>query len=155
MINEALISSLAEEKLEGTHLFLLEVKVRTGNRILVTIDGDQGVTIDDCVMLSRHIEGNLDREKEDFELQVSTGGADQPLRLPRQYPKHSGRMLMVTLKDGSTIKGILKSVTADQLELQKITEKTNKKSIKQEVAETVMLPFNEIKESVIILAFTS
>jgi ribosome maturation factor RimP len=155
MINEALIRGLAEEKMEGTHLFLLDVIVRSGNRILVTIDGDQGVTIDDCVMISRHIEGNLDREQEDFELQVSTGGADHPLLFARQYPKHVGRTLNITKKDNTTVKGILKSVTADHLEIQILTEKINKKSIKQVASDSIELPFNEIKESVILLAFTS
>jgi len=70
MISESYIRQLVEEKLEGTDMFIVELSVSSNNRIVVEIDGMSGVTIDDCVAVSRQIESNLDREQEDFELQV-------------------------------------------------------------------------------------
>jgi len=93
--------------LKDSPLFLLDVIIRKGNRILVTIDGDQGVSIADCAKLSRYIESRLNREEEDFELQVSTAGADSPLKLKRQYPGHCGRTLEVSLIDGRKLRAVL------------------------------------------------
>lgn len=153
MITESFVRKLAEEKTEGTSLFVLEVKIRKGNRILVTIDGDQGVTIDDCVQISRYVEHKLDRETEDFELQVSSGGADQPLVLPRQYPKHTGRTIMVKMKDGNEKTGVLRIVTESEIEIEKIPEKGKKKNSKPEEPLQEVLPFALIKESLIVITF--
>jgi ribosome maturation factor RimP len=101
------IETLAAQHLQGTSLFVTAVKVSPENHIGVFIDGDQGVTIKDCVELSRAIEASLDREKEDFSLDVSSHGATSPLLMPRQYRRHIGRDLEVKLQNGEKTEGKL------------------------------------------------
>ena len=147
MITEAQLSGIIEQGLEGTDKFLVLVKIRPGNKIMVFIDGDQAVTIEDCVKLSRIIESNFDRDQEDFELSVSTSGADQPLKLARQYPKHIGRTLMVKTGEDSR-KGKLEACDDNGIWLLLPADK------KKKVAEEkVFIPFTEITESKIELTF--
>ena len=87
MITKEKILSLANQHLEGTNMYVTGIKIGSDNHINVFLDGDEGVTIKDCVGVSRAIEGNLDREKEDYALDVSSHGATTPLIMPRQYKK--------------------------------------------------------------------
>ena len=99
MIEKIKILELVNGALEGSDKFLVNLKITPDNRIFVDIDGDNGVVIDDCIALSRAIESQLDRDEEDFELNVSSAGADQPLKLTRQYRKNVGRDLEVEIND--------------------------------------------------------
>ena len=85
MIEKQNIKELVEEFIKGTGLFLVAVKVSSANRITVLADKNEGITIDECAAIHRHIENNLDREKEDFELQVSSPGLDMPFLVIEQY----------------------------------------------------------------------
>ena len=98
MIEKIKILELVNQALEGTDKFLVNLKVTPDNRIYV--DGDNGVTIDDCIELSRAIESRLDRDEEDFALDVSSAGADQPLKLTRQMVKNIGREVEAMTFDG-------------------------------------------------------
>jgi ribosome maturation factor RimP len=155
MILKEQIIGLINEKIDGTHLFLIDVKVLPGNRIEVFIDGDNGLGINDCVDLSRHIEKSLDREVEDFSLEVSSPGATQPLKLSRQYIKHIGRDLELKLNDGSQISGTLKEIgTNGDLTLETTTREP--KPIgkgKINVTRTHNIQLQNIKESKIKLKF--
>lgn len=142
------ITDLVEEHLAGSDKFLVEVFIKPINRIYVFIDGDHGVTISDCVALSRHIESSLDRETEDFELNVSSSGADYPITLPRQYLKNIGRSLKVTMKDERVITGNLEAVGETGITL--ITKGDKKKKLPPE---TLSLPFTEIKDAKVIISF--
>jgi ribosome maturation factor RimP len=113
MITKERITELVNQKIEGTQLFLVDVRVLPGNRIEVFIDGDKGLGISDCVDLSRHIEKSLDRDVEDFSLEVSSPGATVPLKLSRQYLKHIGRDLELKMNDGSRFEGTLIQVGND------------------------------------------
>ena len=86
LISKEHILKLAEEFLLNTSIFVSGIKISSDNHINLFIDGDNGVTIKDCVGLSRFIEGNLSREKDDYALDVSSHGATTPLVYPRQYP---------------------------------------------------------------------
>lgn len=110
MITKERITELVNQKIEGTHLFLIDIKVLPGNRIEVFIDGDNGLGINDCVELSRYIEKSLDRDAEDFSLEVSSPGATAPLKMSRQYLKHIGRDLELKLNDGTQLTGTLVEV---------------------------------------------
>ena len=147
MIDKSLIEKLIEEKLEGTGCFIVEVLIRSGNRIYVFIDSDTGVTIEDCVAVSRHIEGNVDREVEDYELQVSSAGLDMPLRIVRQYIKNKGKFVDVVLADGEKITGTLLDAGNESFQ---ILVKGNKKAPGDK---TIELKYNEIKETKIKLIF--
>jgi ribosome maturation factor RimP len=142
------IAALVEGHLKGTDKFLVDVLIKPGNRVYVFIDGDHGVTIDDCVKVNRVIESNLDREVEDYEMIVSSAGADQPLKFPRQYPKNIGRSFHVKLADDREFKGKLEQ--ADENGIVIMTEGDKKKKI---APERVMLKFEEIKEAKVIISF--
>lgn len=107
MIDVTRVREIAETQMEGTDLFVVEVRVSPANEIVVTVDSDIQVGIDRCVELSRSIEGALDREQEDFELTVMSAGIGQPLKMLRQYRKLIGRPVEVILKDGGKIVGNL------------------------------------------------
>jgi len=149
MILKEKIEKLAAEFLETTDKFVMNIKVTSGNLIIITIDGDSLVTIEDCINMSRFIEHSRDREEEDFELRVTSYGADSPLIHPRQYKKHIDRELDITKTDDTTLKGKLLEVTDVDILISK--SKTKKKI---EDAETeIRVLFEEIKEVKIILSF--
>ena len=155
MILKEQIVSIINEKINGTHLFLIDVKVLPGNKIEVYVDGDNGLGISDCVDLSRHIEKSLDREVEDFSLEVSSPGATQPLKLSRQYIKHIGREVELKLNDGTTFTGKLIEIgTNGDLTLETTTREP--KAIgkgKTNVTRTHNIQLQNIKESKIKLKF--
>jgi len=125
MITEGTVRALIEEKIEGTDQFIVSVKVLPTNRIQVYVDAVGGLNVKDCVNISRQIEGNLDREVEDYELQVSSPGLTEPFQHPLQYKKNVGREIKVTTADGETIKGELTAFTGEEITLQ--PEKKKKK----------------------------
>lgn len=107
-----------EEALEiNKALFLISFSVSNGGDIEVIVDGDQGVSLEECVRISRHIEHNLDREIEDFALSVKSPDIMKPLVHPRQYRKNIGRKLEV-ITQGEKIEGTLLSIEDDKLVLQ-------------------------------------
>lgn len=97
MITTEIIQNLVDEKLEGTSIYAVDITVSPGNVIKVELDGDEGISIDDCVLVSRHIEGGFDREQEDFELKVMSAGIGEPLKVDRQYHKNIGREVDIRL----------------------------------------------------------
>jgi ribosome maturation factor RimP len=118
MIEKQEIQRLAEEFIRGTGIFLVSVKVSNANRITVLADKNDGITIDECAALHRHIENGLVRDKEDFELQVSSPGLDIPFAVMEQYYKNEGRKVEVTDNDGSKYIGDLRNVTRGGFELE-------------------------------------
>ena len=108
MIDKSIINSLVEAKLEGTDYYLVDISVSKDNTISIEVDNDNGVSIDDCVALSRYVEENLDREKEDFELEVGSSGITSPFKIVRQYRKNIGNEVELLLKSGIKLTGILK-----------------------------------------------
>lgn len=118
MIEKQKIQGLIEEFIKGTPLFLVAVKVSNANRITVLADKKDGITIDECAAIHRHIEGGLDRETEDFELQVSSPGLDTPFVVIDQYYKNEGKKVEVTDNEGSKYTGLLKNVTEGGFELE-------------------------------------
>jgi ribosome maturation factor RimP len=118
MIEKQKIQGLVNEFVRGTGLFLVSVKVSNANRITVLADKNEGITIDECAAIHRHIENGLDRDKEDFELQVSSPGLDMPFVVMEQYYNNEGRKIEVTDNEGSKFIGNLKNVTAGGFELE-------------------------------------
>lgn len=142
MITEKQITELIETALDGTDRFPVEVAVKPGNRILVFIDSDTSVSIADCIKLSKFIESQLDRDVEDFELNVSSAGLDQPYKLLRQFSKNIGREISVQLNDKSKISGKLTAADADGIHVLETSK------IKKEITETEhRISFNDIKEA--------
>jgi len=127
VINAKKIQILAEEFLEGTSAFLVDVKVASGNVIKIALENDDSTSITDCVELSRHIEGSFDREEEDFSLDVGSPGLDQPLKVLRQYLKIIGKQIAVNPIDGKKMQGELVSVEEEDGEFKGLTLKTREK----------------------------
>ena len=109
MIDKELIVKLVEEKLASSSNYLVDVAVQPGNIIVVEIDNDESVCIDDCVELSRYLEDHLDRDVEDFELEVGSAGITSPFKVLRQYQKNIGNEVEVLLTAGVKLTGVLKS----------------------------------------------
>lgn len=154
MITKDHILHLANQHLSVGKVYVTGIKISADNHINVFIDGDEGVTIKDCVALSRAIEGSLDREKQDFALDVSSHGATTPLVMPRQYKKHIGRSLEIKLHDGSKAEGDLVECNDDEVRLE-YTVRENKPVGKGKVTvvKQQVIKYDQIKESKIKLKY--
>ena len=132
----------------GSDCFLVDLAIKPGNRIRVFIDSDTSILIEQCIGLSKFIESHLDRDIEDFELNVSSSGLDQPYRLVRQYIKNIGRDVAVVLMDEKKIEGMLSAADEQQIEvLETIKEKKNITQVKHR------FNYTEIKETKEIIKF--
>ncbi len=147
MIEKQKIQGLVEEFIKGTGLFLVTVKVSNANRIIVLADKNEGITIDECAAIHRHIENGLDRDKEDFELQVSSPGLDMPFGVIEQYLKNEGEKVEVVDNEGSKYTGKLKNVTTGGFELE-TEKKTKGRPIE---LKDVSFNFEQIKSTRVIL----
>ena len=113
-----IVKGLLEKGLEERNdLFLVDFSLASDNTIKIIIDGDQGVAVEDCMFISRAVEHNLDREEQDFSLEVASAGATSPLINKRQYIKNLGRTLDVKTKS-DTIEGKLIQATENEITLQ-------------------------------------
>lgn len=110
MIEKKIVESLVEEWLTDKDYFLVDVEVTPDDRIVVEIDHAEGVWIDDCVSLSRFIEDHLDRDEEDYELEVGSAGIGQPFKVEQQYINNIGKQVEVLATDGKKYKGELTAV---------------------------------------------
>ena len=154
MITTERIKQLIEAKLAEGANFLVDVAVKPGNKIQVLIDNDNGLSIKDCVEMSRYIESNLDRETEDFELNVSSPGLERPFKTVRQYQKHKGKQVEVRTKENEKIIGKLLSANNEGIELEiRSKEKTDAKKGKQLITNNINLTFNQIKETKVVVSF--
>ena len=138
---------------ENESLFLIDFTIDAGNKIRVILDGDNGVSLSDCMAISRGIEHNLDREEEDFSLEVTSAGATTPLELPRQYKKNIGRKLEVkTLEE--TFEGNLTAATDESITLEwKAREPKPIGKGKHTVQKKEEIVFSDIKEAKVVLKF--
>ena len=153
MLREKIENLLQEAFEENKSLFLIDLKVDNNNHISVVIDGDEGVSVNDCIAVSRKIEHNLDREEEDFSLDVASAGVSQPLSLPRQYNKNIGRKLSV-LAGGEKVEGELTRVEDGKITLQwKAREPKPVGKGKVTVNKEAVLPIDEIEEAKVIITF--
>jgi ribosome maturation factor RimP len=153
MISADHIRELLEEEITRQDLFLVDVIVRPGNKIGIYVDSMQGVTLETCISVSRFLESRLDRDKEDFELEVSSPGLDRPLKLPVQFIKNIGRMLDVVMKDGIKVSGKLLSIDNDgiiTLEAE-VTGKNEKGKKKKELV-AKQIKQEEIKSAKIVIS---
>lgn len=110
MTDKNIVKNLVDQWLEGKDYFLVDIEISRDNKIVVEIDHADGVWIEDCVELSRFIEDHLDREAEDFELEVGSAGLGQPFKVAQQYVNFVGKEVEVLDADGKKYKGVLKGV---------------------------------------------
>lgn len=149
------VEELLENALEkNKSLFLIDLNISAENQIRVILDGDKGVTVEDCIEVSREIEHNLDREEYDFSLEVMSAGVSEPLTLPRQYRKNIGRTLKIKTSNGTTIEGEVTEANDESCTL-KWSEREPKPVGKGKVTvkKEALLPYKEIMEAKVIITF--
>lgn len=149
------VTQLLEAALEENEsLFLIDLSISESNKITVILDGDSGVKVEDCIAISRAIENNLDREEEDFSLEVMSSGVSEGLKIPRQYRKNLGRSLKVKTLDGHTIEGELTDVTDTEVTLTwKAREPKPVGKGKVTVQKEAVLPYKDIVEAKVMVKF--
>ncbi len=154
MIDKRVIEQLVEEKLASSSNYLVSVEVQPGNIIVVEIDNDDAVSIDDCVELSRYIEEHLDRDAEDFELEVGSAGITSPFKVLRQYKKNIGNEVEVLTKNGVKLTGLLKSADEEGFVVT-VTKQVKPEGAKRKVTIEEDLPYtyNEIKYTKYLIRF--
>ena len=154
MITVDRVTTLVEEKMEGTDLFIVELSVKPGNKIEILVDRDSGLALEDCLSVSRHVEGNLDRELEDYSLDVSSPGVGKPLKLKRQYVKNVGRTVNVKRTDGTIVEGVLVSSDEEKIVVHTRTkEEVEGKKGKKWVDRDEEIAFDTISEKKIVISF--
>ncbi len=146
MISKEYIRQLIENKLSNTDKYLIEIKVTPDNKIFVFIDGDNPVKLQDCIDLSKYIKTNLNRNTDDFELNVSSAGLDQPLKIYRQFVKNIGRNIEILMDNGTRQKGKLINISDNSITIEHELHK-KKKSLEKETGKIIKLPLNQIKET--------
>lgn len=140
MIDKSKVTALAEQWLADKEYFLCDLTITPDDRILVEIDHQGGVWIEDCCALSKYIEEGLDRDEEDFELEVGSAGLGQPFKVLRQYEIHVGDEVETQLKDGHKLCGTLTEASAEQFTLtctEKVKHEGEKRPHLEQVAHTL------------------
>lgn len=157
MIDRNVVRSLVDKWLEENkdkEYFLVDIQVDDDNKIVVEIDHKDGVIIDDCVSLSEFVNDNLDRDKEDYELEVGSTGLGQPFKVPEQYVINIGEEVEVLDGDGNKVKGILKEVDGREFTVtvnEKVKVEGKKRPVKMDVDHTYNM--DEIKYTKYIIRF--
>lgn len=129
MLEKTKIEKLVNESVAGTDKFLVEISISSSNVVDVFVDGDNGISIQECVKISRLIESSFDREVEDYELRVSSPGLNRPFKMIRQFEKYVNREIEVVSKDDKKVMGVLKSLSEDSFELEQRKGKKGKEII--------------------------
>ena len=148
MIEKKVVSQLVEEKLASSSNYLVDVVIKPGNLIVVEIDNDEAVSIDDCAELSRYLEEHLDRDVEDYELEVGSAGITSPFKVLRQYVKNIGNEVEMLLK------GVLKSADENGVVVS-VEKKVKPEGAKRKVTviEDESYTFDEIKYTKYLIRF--
>lgn len=153
MLREKVEELLGEAFEENKSLFLIELSISNNNHISVVIDGDRGVSVNDCIAVSRKVEHGLDREEEDFSLEVTSSGVSQPLLFLRQYKKNIGRKLTVVTSE-QQIEGELVAVKDGEITLRwKAREPKPVGKGKQTVQKQAVVPLDDITEARVKITF--
>lgn len=154
MVEESKVKDLVEEALAlNESLFLVDINISANNKIKVTVDGDEGIPLSECIRISRNVEHNLDREAEDFSLEVTSPDISHPLTMKRQYKKNINRILKVKTVDDE-LEGTLAKVNENSIELTwKTREPKPVGKGKVTVTKTATVDFKDIKEAKVKIVF--
>ncbi|MBZ0328474.1 MAG: ribosome assembly cofactor RimP [Altibacter sp.] len=154
MMREQVIQLLGQALDKNKSLFLIDLSISEANHIRVILDGDTGVTVEDCIAVSREIEHNLDREELDFSLEVMSAGVSEPLEIPRQYKKNIGRTLKVKTHEGEAIEAELTKATDTAITLQwKAREPKPVGKGKVTVQKEAVVAYSNIVEAKVMITF--
>ena len=152
MIEKETVRSLVNQWLEGKEYFLTDLSVSPDNRIVVEIDHKEGVWIDDCVNLSRYIDQHLNRDVEDYELEVGSAGIGQPFKVLQQYLNHVGEEVEVITIGGENLRGILAEANAEGITLT-VTRKVKEEGMKRPkmVEQQEAFTYDQIKQTTYVI----
>lgn len=154
MIDKSIVYQIVEEGLSDSDCFLVDVQVNPGNVIVVEIDNNEGVDIETCSHLHRFIESKLDREIEDYELEVGSAGITAPFKVLKQYIKNIGNEVEILTKAGIKLSGVLKDVDDSQFTITIIKKvKLENAKRKTEVEENLTFAYDEIKYTKYLIRF--
>ena len=157
MISKSRVEELIQERIDhlGNGLFVVELNISPANVISIELDKySGGVSIEDCMSVSRNVEHNLDREEQDFELHVSSAGLDKPFRVLAQYQKNVGRFVEVRTLDGAKFEA--KLISADEKEFTVETEEKVKlegQKKKELVVEQKTYAYDQVKQTKVVISF--
>lgn len=150
---EKRVTELVEEKIsDRPELFLVEVKMLPNNKLIIHVDGDEGISIQDCAAISRHVGFHLEEENtidKAYNLEVSSPGVGEPLKLKRQYVKNIGRELSVKLNGGEIKEGKLLSVEDNGITIEAKVKEKGKKATLEETS----IDFSSITETKVLISF--
>ena len=154
MIDKNIVKDIVGEWLKEKSYFLVDVEISQDNKIVVEIDHADGVWIEDCVELSKYIEDHLNRDEEDYELEVGSAGLGQPFKVAQQYENHVGKEVEVLTKDGKKVKGLLKNVEGKKFTVG-VTQKVKVEGKKRPQLEEVDYTYDmeEVKYTKYIISF--
>ena len=154
MIEKKTVCQIVEVWLEGKDYFLVEVTVSPDDKIVVEIDHAEGVWIEDCVELSRYIESKLNREEEDYELEVGSAGIGQPFKVLQQYYIHIGQEVEVMTKGGQKLTGVLKHADEEKFTVS-VQKKVKMEGAKRPklVEEDETFTYEQIKYTKYLISF--
>jgi ribosome maturation factor RimP len=150
---ERVLELLNEGLKDKPSIFLLDMDIDSSNKISITLDGDHGVTLQDCIDISKSVDQHLDREEVDFSLEVASCGVSSPLKLIRQYKKNVGRTLKVKTET-EKIEAVLEDADDEKIILTWSAREPKKIGKgKETVVKKVEIPYQEIKEAVVTINF--
>ena len=154
MIDKNVVKKLVEEWLQDKEYFLVSIEISQDDKIVVEIDHADGVWIEDCVALSRFIEDHLNRDEEDYELEVGSAGLGQPFKVPQQYVNFIGKEVEVLDAEGKKVKGLLKAVDGNDFTVaveEKVKVEGKKRPVKQEVDHVFQM--DKVKYTKYVISF--
>jgi ribosome maturation factor RimP len=154
MIQKELINQLVEEFIADNEAFIVDIKVTGDNNITVELDSAEGIDVDLCANLSKFIESRLDREIEDYELEVGSAGLGMPFKVLKQYEKNLGEEVEVLTKEGKKLSGILKSASEETFTVI-ITKQVKPEGAKRKITveEDLVFSYNEVKYTKYLIRF--
>ena len=154
MIDKNVVKNIVEDWLRDKEYFLVDIQISNDDHIIVEIDHADGVWIDDCVELSKYIESRLDRDEEDYELEVGSAGLGQPFKVPQQYENYIGKPVEVEDSEGKKFRGILKSVGNNDFVVavnEKVKVEGKKRPVKMDVDHTYQM--DKVKYTKYLISF--
>lgn len=153
MITEAHVRSIVERHLEGTTHFLVAVELRPGNKLVVEVDNDRAITLNELAALNKAVREDLGPEADDYEMQFSSPGMGRPFKVMRQYQKHLGRIVDITLHDGRALQGQLASFDSSMLGLRIQHPSKVKGRLPKLDEEVTSVPLADIKSTKATITF--
>ena len=151
--NEKVKELLEQGLAEYPNLFLIDLNINDANKIVITLDGDTGVQLQDCINISRSIDAHLDREEVDFALEVASAGVSLPLKLVRQYRKNIGRTLKIKTT-AQTIEALLLEASDEDITVEWSSREPKKIGKgKETVLHNEKIAYADIQEAIVTITF--